>query len=136
MTELTSVGEAETGHSRAVGIARGAGVIAGITMLARILGLIRTLAFSQTVGATCLGSAYFTASQVPDLVAELVLGGALGSAMVPVLGTTVETAANTGRPPSSGSVNCGAVARLRSSKLASCCPAEYNTSTHTFLIHR
>ena len=90
MTELTSVGEAETGHSRAVGIARGAGVIAGITMLARILGLIRTLAFSQTVGATCLGSAYFTASQVPDLVAELVLGGALGSAMVPVLARSAE----------------------------------------------
>ena len=90
MTELTSVGEAETGHSRAAGIARGAGVIAGITMLARILGLIRTLAFSQTVGATCLGSAYFTASQVPDLVAELVLGGALGSAMVPVLARSAE----------------------------------------------
>ena len=90
MTELTSVGEAETGRSRAAGIARGAGVIAGITMLARILGLIRTLAFSQTVGATCLGSAYFTASQVPDLVAELVLGGALGSAMVPVLARSAE----------------------------------------------
>jgi putative peptidoglycan lipid II flippase len=90
MTELPSVGEAETGHSRAAGIARGAGVIAGITMLARILGLIRTLAFSQTVGATCLGSAYFTASQVPDLVAELVLGGALGSAMVPVLARSAE----------------------------------------------
>jgi putative peptidoglycan lipid II flippase len=90
MTELTSVGEADTGRSRAAGIARGAGVIAGITMLARILGLIRTLAFSQTVGATCLGSAYFTASQVPDLVAELVLGGALGSAMVPVLARSAE----------------------------------------------
>ena len=90
MTELISVSEAETGHSRAAGIARGAGVIAGITMLARILGLIRTLAFSQTVGATCLGSAYFTASQVPDLVAELVLGGALGSAMVPVLARSAE----------------------------------------------
>ncbi|HEX2321865.1 MAG TPA: lipid II flippase MurJ [Streptosporangiaceae bacterium] len=90
MTELSSVGEAETGHSRAAGIARGAGVIAGITMLARMLGLIRTLAFSQTVGATCLGSAYFTASQVPDLVAELVLGGALGSAMVPVLARSAE----------------------------------------------
>ncbi|MGN6794352.1 MAG: murein biosynthesis integral membrane protein MurJ [Streptosporangiaceae bacterium] len=90
MTELTSVGEADTGHSRAVSIARGAGVIASITMLARILGLARTLAFSQTVGATCLGSAYFTASQVPDLVAELVLGGALGSAMVPVLARSAE----------------------------------------------
>lgn len=85
MTELGSVREADAGYSRAAGIARGAGVIAGLTLLARVLGLVRTLVFSQTVGATCLGTAYFTANQVPNLVYELVLGGALGSAMVPVL---------------------------------------------------
>ncbi len=89
MTELVSVSEADTG-SRAAGIARGAGVIAGLTMLARLLGLVRTLVFSQTVGATCLGTAYFTANQVPNIVYELVLGGALGSAMVPVLARSAE----------------------------------------------
>jgi putative peptidoglycan lipid II flippase len=62
-------------------------------MLARVLGFVRTLAFSQTVGATCLGTAYFTASQVPSLVYELVLGGALGSAMVPVLARSAERSA-------------------------------------------
>jgi putative peptidoglycan lipid II flippase len=91
--ELGSVSEAETGNSRAAGIARGAGVIAGITLLARVLGLVRTLVFSQTVGATCLGTAYFTANQVPSLVYELVLGGALGSAMVPVLARSAERSA-------------------------------------------
>jgi putative peptidoglycan lipid II flippase len=90
VTELGSVGEADTAYSRAAGIARGAGVIAGLTMLARVLGLVRTLVFSQTVGATCLGTAYFTANQVPNLVYELVLGGALGSAMVPVLARSAE----------------------------------------------
>ncbi len=89
MTELASVSEADSG-SRAAGIARGAGVIAGLTMLARVLGLFRTLVFSQTVGATCLGTAYFTANQVPNIVYELVLGGALGSAMVPVLARSAE----------------------------------------------
>ena len=93
MTELASVGEADTGYSRAAGIARGAGVIAGLTLMARILGLVRTLVFSQTVGATCLGTAYFTANQVPNLVYELVLGGALGSAMVPVLARSAERSA-------------------------------------------
>ncbi len=93
MTGLGSVGDADAGYSRAAGIARGAGVIAGITLLARILGLARTLVFSQTVGATCLGTAYFTANQVPDLVSELVLGGALGSAMVPVLARSAERSA-------------------------------------------
>lgn len=92
MTDSASASE-EASHPRvAAGIARGAGVIAGFTIAARILGLVRTLAFSQTVGATCLGTAYFTANQVPNLVYELVLGGALGSAMVPVLARSAERA--------------------------------------------
>jgi putative peptidoglycan lipid II flippase len=69
-------------------------IIAGFTMLARILGLVRTLVFSQTVGATCLGTAYVTASQVPNLVYELVIGGALTSAMIPVLARSAERAAD------------------------------------------
>jgi putative peptidoglycan lipid II flippase len=73
-----------------VSIARGASVIAGLTIVARILGLVRTLVFSQTVGATCLGTAYTTANQVPNLVYELVLGGAMASVMVPVLARSAE----------------------------------------------
>ena len=76
----------------AAGIARGAAIIAGLTMLSRLLGLGRTLVFSQTVGAGCLGSAYFTANQVPNLVYDLVLGGALTSAMIPVLARSAERA--------------------------------------------
>lgn len=74
------------------GIARGAALIAGLTLLSRMLGLVRTLVFSQTVGAGCLGTAYVTAYQVPNLVYELVLGGALTSAMVPVLARSAERA--------------------------------------------
>jgi putative peptidoglycan lipid II flippase len=76
----------------AAGIARGAVVVAGLTMLSRLFGLVRTLVFSQTVGASCLGTAYVTANQVPNLVYELVLGGALTSAMVPVLARSAERA--------------------------------------------
>ena len=50
-----------------------------------MFGLVRTLAFSQTVGATCLGTAYVTANQVPNLIYELVLGGAISTVMVPLL---------------------------------------------------
>ena len=74
------------------GIARGAMLIAGLTMLSRLFGLVRTLVFSQTVGASCLGTAYFTANQVPNLIYELVLGGALTSAMVPILARSAEQA--------------------------------------------
>ncbi|MGH3152771.1 MAG: lipid II flippase MurJ, partial [Streptosporangiaceae bacterium] len=74
------------------GIARGAAVVASLTILSRILGLVRTLVFSQTVGASCLGTAYVTANQVPNLLYELILGGALTSAMVPVLARSAERA--------------------------------------------
>jgi putative peptidoglycan lipid II flippase len=75
------------------GIARGAAVVASLTILSRILGLVRTLVFSQTVGASCLGTAYVTANQIPDLLYNLILGGALTSAMVPVLARSAERAA-------------------------------------------
>jgi putative peptidoglycan lipid II flippase len=75
------------------GIARGAAVVASLTILSRMLGLVRTLVFSQTVGASCLGTTYVTANQVPDLLYQLILGGALTSAMVPVLARSAERAA-------------------------------------------
>ena len=75
------------------GIARGALIVAGLTIFSRILGLVRTLVFSQTVGAGCLGTAYVTANQVPDLLYQLILGGALTSAMIPVLARSAERAA-------------------------------------------
>jgi putative peptidoglycan lipid II flippase len=79
-------------HGPAAGIARGAAIIAALTIVSRVLGLVRTLVFSQTVGAGCLGTAYVTANQVPNLIYELVLGGALTSAMVPVLARSAERA--------------------------------------------
>lgn len=88
------VGPAASGPVRgpAAGIARGAVLIAGLTVLSRMMGLVRTLVFSQSVGAGCLGAAYVTANQVPSLVYELVLGGALTSAMVPLLARSAENA--------------------------------------------
>ena len=77
----------------AAGIARGAVIIGSLTIISRILGLVRTLVFAQSVGAGCLGTAYTTANQVPNLIYELVLGGALTSAMVPVLARSAQRAA-------------------------------------------
>jgi putative peptidoglycan lipid II flippase len=101
-TDLTQAAEpaappaqpAKPGSPLADGIARGAAVVAGLTILSRVLGLVRTLVFSQTVGATCLGTTYVTANQVPNLLYELILGGALTSAMVPVLARSAERAAS------------------------------------------
>jgi putative peptidoglycan lipid II flippase len=84
--------EPDTVRRPAAGIARGAALIAGLTAASRLLGLVRTLVFSQTVGAGCLGTAYATANQVPNLIYELALGGALTSAMIPVLARSAERA--------------------------------------------
>jgi len=89
---LTEQGNADPAQRSAAGIARGAAIIAGLTVLSRLMGLARTLVFSQRVGADCLGTAYVTANQVPNLIYELVLGGALTSAMVPVLARSAEQA--------------------------------------------
>src|SRR6202012_5317384 len=48
-------------------------------------GFGRQLVFAPTVGASCVGTAYTTANQVPNIVYDIVLGGALTSAVVPVL---------------------------------------------------
>lgn len=81
-----------TSSGAAQGIAKGAAIIATLTILSRILGLGRTLVFSQSIGAGCLGTAYTTANQVPSLIYEVALGGALTSAMVPVLARSAQQA--------------------------------------------
>ena len=75
------------------GIARGALIVAVLTAFSRVLGLVRTVVFAHTVGAGCLGTAYVTANQVPNLIVELAIGGALSSAMVPVLARSAKQSA-------------------------------------------
>jgi putative peptidoglycan lipid II flippase len=66
-------------------VGRAAALIAVLTIVARLLGLARQLVFAHTVGAYCLGTAYVTANQVPNIIYDIILGGALTSIMVPVL---------------------------------------------------
>jgi putative peptidoglycan lipid II flippase len=75
------------------GIARAAALIAGLTVVARLLGLIRTAVFAKTVGAYCLGTAYVTANTLPNIIYDIVLGGALTSIMVPLLARPAQQSA-------------------------------------------
>jgi len=69
----------------------GAALLIGvITILARVAGFGRIVVFSQTVKTSCLGQAYYTANQVPNIVFEIVAGGALAGMVVPVLAGPVE----------------------------------------------
>jgi putative peptidoglycan lipid II flippase len=77
------------GPSRAVStgrrVARAAVLVAAVTVLARVVGFGRWLVFSKTVGAGCLAEAYATANQLPNVLFEVVVGGALAGAVIPVL---------------------------------------------------
>jgi peptidoglycan biosynthesis protein MviN/MurJ (putative lipid II flippase) len=79
--ELASRSAARRGQ----GIGRAAVMIGVITVLARLVGFGRQVAFAHTVGTTCLGTAYTTANMVPNIIYDIVLGGALSSVVVPVL---------------------------------------------------
>ncbi|MEU4233187.1 lipid II flippase MurJ [Nonomuraea sp. NPDC026600] len=67
------------------GVAGGALLIGAITVLARVAGFAKQYAFAQTVGTNCLATAYGTANQIPNIVFEVVVGGALAGMVVPVL---------------------------------------------------
>ncbi|GAA2373553.1 hypothetical protein GCM10010404_31220 [Nonomuraea africana] len=67
------------------GVAGAALLIGAITILARITGFAKQAVFARTVGTNCLGTAYATANQIPNIVFEVVVGGALAGMVVPVL---------------------------------------------------
>jgi peptidoglycan biosynthesis protein MviN/MurJ (putative lipid II flippase) len=81
------------------GIGRAAVMIGVITVLARLVGFGRQVVFAHTVGTTCLGTAYTTANMVPNIIYDIVLGGALSSVVVPVLAGPVDRALS-GQVPS------------------------------------
>lgn len=71
-----------TGDGR---VARAAGLISGLTVLSRLAGFARTAVLLWAVGATALGGIYLSANTVPNIIFEIVAGGALASLVVPLL---------------------------------------------------
>jgi murein biosynthesis integral membrane protein MurJ len=79
------VSGAEPASRPGSGVARAAVLIAVVTIVARLAGFARLFVFARTVGPSCLGDTYFTANTVPNIVFDIVAGGALSSLVVPVL---------------------------------------------------
>lgn len=76
--------------SRREGIARAALLVAVVTVLARLVGFARVFVFARTVGPSCLGDTYFTANAIPNILFDVVAGGALASLAVPLLAPSVD----------------------------------------------
>ncbi len=67
------------------GVAGAAALIAVLTVLSRLAGFGRTLVFTNAVGADSTGDTYTAANNVPNIVYEVVAGGALAALVVPML---------------------------------------------------
>ncbi|WP_127842202.1 murein biosynthesis integral membrane protein MurJ [Actinomyces wuliandei] len=66
-----------------------AGGVAGLTLVSRVLGLGRWVVQAVTVGSGTVAGAYSTANQVPNVLYEVVVGGALAATVVPLLAGAV-----------------------------------------------
>ena len=60
-------------------------LIAAVTVVARIIGFLRFVVLARTVGTACLGDVYATANSIPNIIYELVVGGALVAVVVPLV---------------------------------------------------
>lgn len=63
--------------------------IAVVTVAARVVGFGRVAVLSQTLGTSCVGDVYQAANAVPNVVFEVVAGGALAAVVVPLLAGAV-----------------------------------------------
>lgn len=75
-----------TGAGRVAGAAA---LIAALTVLSRLAGFGRTAVFTWVVERSDLGDLYLIANTVPNIVFEIVAGGALASLVVPLLAGAV-----------------------------------------------
>jgi peptidoglycan biosynthesis protein MviN/MurJ (putative lipid II flippase) len=89
----------------AAGVGRAALMIGGLTIVARMLGFVRTVVFAGTVKTSCLSAAYVTANLVPNVIYDIVLGGALTAIVIPVLAGSAERSVAAAAPGSSGEVS-------------------------------
>ncbi|MFE9694076.1 murein biosynthesis integral membrane protein MurJ [Micromonospora sp. NPDC005806] len=71
-------------------LAGAAALIAVLTVVSRLAGFGRTAVFSWVVQRSDLGGMYVIANTVPNIIFEIVAGGALASLVVPLLARQVE----------------------------------------------
>jgi putative peptidoglycan lipid II flippase len=68
-----------------------AAAVALVTVASRLVGFGRIAVLSRSLGTSCVGDTYQAANSIPNVVFEVVAGGALASLVVPVLAGVVAT---------------------------------------------
>jgi putative peptidoglycan lipid II flippase len=80
----TFVPKQDSGSMQKVNMARATLILTGSFIVGRVLGLLRTSLFAFVFGTTMTSDAYLQAFLVPDLIFNVVAGGALSSAFIPI----------------------------------------------------
>ena len=74
----------DTGMIQRVRIGRATLILTGAFVVSRVFGLLRTFLFAFVFGAGATSDAYLQAFYIPDFIFNVVAGGALASAFIPV----------------------------------------------------
>ncbi len=78
-----SVPAQDTGMIQRVRIGRAAMILTGAFIASRVLGLLRTSMFAAVFGTSNISDAYLQAFLIPELIFNIIAGGALSSAFIP-----------------------------------------------------
>lgn len=84
MSQPVAAPTQDTGTLHRARIGRAALIISSAFVASRVLGLLRTSMFAFVFGTSATSDAYLQAFFIPDLIFNLVAGGALSSAFIPV----------------------------------------------------
>ena len=71
-------------NTKDTSILKSTGIMTVATLLSRLTGLVRTWAMAFALGNTLITSAYQVANNMPNVIFDLVAGGILGTAFLPV----------------------------------------------------
>ena len=72
------------GSSSTQRVARAAGIVMFAIFLSRVLGFVRERAIATVFGRTGVTDVFFAAFAIPDLMYQLLVGGVISSAFIPV----------------------------------------------------
>src|SRR5207248_5416850 len=74
----------DTGMMQMINVGRATLILTGAFIVSRVFGLLRTSLFAFVFGTGAISDAYLQAFAIPDLIFNIVAGGALSSAFIPV----------------------------------------------------
>ncbi|MCL2468309.1 MAG: virulence factor MviN [Micrococcales bacterium] len=77
------------GLSLRQGLIGAAAMMAVLTVISRVLGMVRQMIQAHEVGANAIGDVYNRANTISNVLFEVVVGGALASALIPVIAGSI-----------------------------------------------